>query len=87
MALGLLPGSGCPHYDGEPQRRPTYQQPSRSGALAAGWAADDGAAIVFIDESGPEVVSSRPAACAYRVRRTVDGVDEQRLMGRYLTGG
>jgi dipeptidase E len=82
--LALLQGSGCPHYDGEPQRRPTYQQLIRSGALAAGWAADDGAAIVFADGSEPEVVSSRPTACAYRVRRTVDGVDEQRLIGRYL---
>jgi dipeptidase E len=82
--LGFLPGSGCPHYDGEPQRRPTYRQLIRSGALAAGWAADDGAAIVFADDSEPEVVSSRPAACAYRVRRTVDGVHEQRLIGRYL---
>ena len=24
--LGLLPGSMCPHYDGEPLRRPTYQR-------------------------------------------------------------
>jgi dipeptidase E len=84
--LGLLPGSGCPHYDGEPQRRPTYRQLIRSGALAGGWAADDGAAIVFADGSEPEVVSSRATACAYRVRRTVDGVDEQRLVGRYLGG-
>jgi dipeptidase E len=84
--LGLLPGSACPHYDGEPQRRPTYQQLIRSGALAAGWAADDGAAIVFADASEPAVVTSRPTACAYRVRRTVDGVHEQRLVGRYLGG-
>jgi dipeptidase E len=84
--LGFLQGSGCPHYDGEPQRRPTYQQLVRSGALAAGWAADDGAAVVFADGSEPEVVSSRPTACAYQVRRTVDGVDEQRLIGRYLGG-
>ena len=29
--LGLLPGSACPHYDGEPLRRPAYQR-----AMAAG---------------------------------------------------
>lgn len=23
--LGLLPGSCCPHYDGEAERRPSYQ--------------------------------------------------------------
>ena len=24
--LGLLPGSACPHYDGEAERRPTYRR-------------------------------------------------------------
>ena len=43
--LGLLPGSACPHYDGEADRRPTYHQliaagfppgiPTESLALAA----------------------------------------------------
>jgi dipeptidase E len=82
--LGLLQGSCCPHYDSEPQRRPTYQQLIRSGVLAAGWAADDGAAIVFADGCRPDVVTSRPTASAYRVRPAADGVAEQRLMGRYL---
>ena len=82
--LGFLQGSCCPHYDGEPQRRPTYQQLVKSGALTAGWAADDGAAIVFADESEPDIVSSRPTACAYRVDLSADGVNEDRLIGRYL---
>jgi dipeptidase E len=34
--LGLLPGSACPHYDGEEQRRPTYQSLVAAGRLAAG---------------------------------------------------
>ena len=72
--LGLLEGSSCPHYDGEAQRRPVFQRLIGTGELADGWAADDGAALVFADGSEPEVVSSRPTACAYRVRRTVDGV-------------
>ena len=38
--LGFLPGSFCPHYDGEPERRPTYQRLIREG-LAPGYAADD----------------------------------------------
>jgi dipeptidase E len=82
--LGLLPGSCCPHYDGEPQRRPAYQQLIGSGALVGGWAADDGAAIAFADGCEPDVVASRPTASAYRVRLTADGVAEQRLVGRYL---
>jgi dipeptidase E len=37
--LGLLPGSGCPHYDGEEQRRPTFRRMIATGELADGWAA------------------------------------------------
>src|SRR3569833_2033864 len=31
--LGLLPGSCCPHYDGEPMRRPVYTRLGNEGAL------------------------------------------------------
>ena len=49
--LGFLPGSHCPHYDGEPLRRATYQRHVGAGLLPAGYAADDGAALVFEDQS------------------------------------
>jgi peptidase E len=78
--LGLLAGTACPHYDGEEQRRPAYRQLVASGELSAGWAADDGAALVFAGTELAEVVSSRPEAAAYRVEP--DG--EQRLPARYL---
>lgn len=84
--LGLLGGSACPHYDGEPQRRPTYRQLIASGELPAGWAADDGAALVFEDDRLAEVVSSRPDACAYEVARAPGAatVQERELTVRYL---
>lgn len=69
---------------GERRRRPTYQRLIGSGELRGGWAADDGAAIVFADESEPDVVSSRPSASAYRVCPFAGGVNEERLNGRYL---
>ena len=78
--LGLVPGSACPHYDGEEQRRPVYRQLVTSGALSPGWAADDGAALVFAGAELAEVVSSRPEAAAYRVQP--DG--EERVAARYL---
>jgi dipeptidase E len=84
--LGFLPGSACPHYDGEEQRRPTYRRLVGEGVLEAGWAADDGAALVFAGEALEEVVASRPGAAAYRVTRDGDGVREQRLPARYLGG-
>lgn len=40
--LGLLPGSACPHYDGEPLRRPSYRS-LVAGGFPAGYAADDAA--------------------------------------------
>lgn len=82
--LGLVAGSHCPHYDGEPQRRPKYHRLVADGRLPAGYAADDGAALVFDGTELREVVASRPDATAYRVE-AVDGVArETRLPARYL---
>jgi peptidase E len=45
--LGLLPGSLTVHADGEPERLPAFVAAVRSGALPGGWAADDGAGLLF----------------------------------------
>jgi peptidase E len=82
--LGLLAGSACPHFDGEERRRPTYRRLVSEGVLRDGWAADDGAALVFAGEDLLEVVASRPDAAAYRVERTADGVTERRVAARFL---
>jgi peptidase E len=84
--LAFLPGSHSPHYDGEPQRRPTYQHLVASGALPPGYAADDGAALVFRGTELAEVVAERSEARAYRVERGPDGtavetVIEARFLG------
>lgn len=83
--LGLLPGTACPHYDGEETRRPAYHRFIESGELSDGWAADDGAALVFSGTGLAEVVSSVPDAAAYRVERTAAGVSERRLPPRELS--
>jgi len=83
--LGFLTGSHCPHYDGEAARRPSYQALVAAGSLPAGSAADDGAALVFEGDRLVEVVSSRPAALAYRVEPGPNGGwVEQPLETRYL---
>jgi dipeptidase E len=64
--LGLLPGSFCPHYDGEELRRPAYRALVEDG-FPAGYAADDDAAFHFVGTEVREVVSSREGACGYRV--------------------
>jgi dipeptidase E len=86
-ALGFLPGSNCPHFDSEPGRRPLYHRLVGSGELPAGYAADDGAALVFAGTELREVVSSRPGAAAYRVERQGDAAVETRLPVRELPAG
>ncbi len=81
--LGFLPGSHCPHYDGEALRRPSYQRLVADG-LAAGHAADDGAALHFVGAGLVEVVTSRPAAGAYHVELVDGRVVETALPARYL---
>ncbi|WP_391119319.1 Type 1 glutamine amidotransferase-like domain-containing protein [Psychrobacillus sp. L3] len=78
--LGLIQGSHCPHYDGEEDRRPAYQKFIRENIIGAGYAADDGAALHFIDEKLHTVVSSRPHASGY----LVDKDKEEKLSTTYL---
>ena len=83
--LGFVPGSHAPHYDGEAIRRPHYQRLVADGSLPAGYAADDGAALVFHGTDLAEVVASRPGARGYRVERGPAGVAvETVLPTRYL---
>lgn len=65
--LGLLPGSHCPHYDGEELRRPAYRRLVQAGELPAGIAADDGVALLYEDRELVDVVTSRPGRSAWRV--------------------
>jgi peptidase E len=65
--LGMLPGSACPHYDGEAQRRPTFHRLIREKKIPGGVAADDGAAIHYIDRNVYRCVASKPGARVYRV--------------------
>ena len=71
--LGILPGSACPHYDGEAQRHPTFHRCVRERILPAGVAADDFAAIHYVDRRIVRCVASRAGARAYRVERERDG--------------
>jgi peptidase E len=65
--LGLLPGSFCPHYDGKPERRPTFTRLVRDGELPPGYAADDDAAFHFEGTELRAVVGQRDGARGYRV--------------------
>ncbi len=79
--LGFLPGSACPHYDGEERRRPVYTQLVAEG-LAPGVAADDDVALHYVGTELREVVTSREGAAAYRVRPDGETMLETRLLER-----
>jgi dipeptidase E len=64
--LGFLPGSACPHYDGEERRRPVYTNLVADG-FPAGVAADDDVAVHYVGTELREAVTTRDGAHAYRV--------------------
>jgi dipeptidase E len=75
--LGFLPGSACPHYDGEDRRRPRYHALVDDG-FPAGVAADDGVALHYRGTELVEAVTCRPGASAYRVSRDGEHAIETR---------
>jgi dipeptidase E len=83
-SLGFLKGSHCPHYDGELERRPAYSRFISESMISSGYAADDGAALHFIDGELLKVVSSRPHASAYFVREEAGTAKETKIDTIYL---
>jgi peptidase E len=81
--LGFINGSNCPHYDTEALRQPQYRKFVKEG-LAAGYAADDGAALHFVDGEFREAVSSKPHARAFHVALCGGEVVETPIPIRYL---
>ncbi len=85
--LGLLPGSLSVHLRGEPERLPAYRHAVATGVLPAGYAADDGAALVFAGTELLEAVSSRSDARMLAVAPDGEGgVRERQLPIRLLPG-
>jgi dipeptidase E len=69
--LAFLPGSVCPHYDGEEKRRPVYRQLVGEG-LPPGYAVEDSVGIFFQETAFQEAVAEVEGRRAYRVE-LVDG--------------
>jgi dipeptidase E len=85
--LGLLPGSLSVHLDGEPHRMRVFRHAVATGRLPAGYAADDGAALLFRRSRLVEAVASRPGARVLRIApEGRGGVLERELPVRLLPG-
>jgi peptidase E len=83
--LGFLPGSFCPHYDGEEERRPSFQALIAAGTLPGGLACDDFAAVHFVGTELHEAVAAKEGARAYRVTPGDEGAVEEPLPTRPLS--
>ncbi len=83
-ALGFLPWSNGVHYDSEPQRRVLFHELVRAGRLAAGYATDDGAGLLYRGTVLTEAVCEVEGAGAYRVELVNGDVIETRLPVRLL---
>jgi peptidase E len=81
--LGFLPGSACPHYDGEERRRPVYRAAVADG-FPGGYAADDHAALLFEGTELVECVAGREGARAWSVALEDGEVAERALPTRMV---
>ena len=57
QGLGFIPYSHCAHYHSQAFRKPLYQDDILSGKMQAGYAVDDSAAVLFINEKFNRSVS------------------------------
>jgi dipeptidase E len=81
--LGFLKGACCPHYDGEPGRRPVLHRLLRRGFQSC-YAIENGAALHFVGRRLSGAVSSTPGKRAFRVALSNGGIVETPLPIRFL---
>jgi dipeptidase E len=77
--MGWLPGSCCPHYDGEVERRPAYHDLLLAGQLKPGYAIEDGVGAHFTNGQLKRIVSKNEGARAYYVSVLDGKINEQPL--------
>jgi peptidase E len=77
--LGFVPGSFCPHYDAEDQRRPLFPQAVLSGLLPDGYGVDNLVSLHFDGTSYVEAVSSVPGGRAVQVSASGGQIAEKEL--------
>ena len=65
--LGLVPGSFCPHFDGESERAPAFTEAVAGGALPGGYGADDGAGVHYVDGEPVDFLAEASGQRVYRV--------------------
>jgi dipeptidase E len=85
--LGLLPDSLSVHRSSEPERLPVYAEAVATGALAPGYAVDDGAALIYHGVRLARCVRSDPTAEVERIDADGDGGVRRTLQPVHLLSG
>ena len=75
--LGFLPYSHCPHYHSEPGRKPLYTAALLDGKMTAGYACDDKAGILFLNEKYSRSVALDTSSHTYFLSVKDGKIDEQ----------
>ncbi|MCA9075049.1 MAG: peptidase E [Planctomycetaceae bacterium] len=75
--LGFLPGSCCPHFNGEADRRPEYHRLLSEDRIQPGIAIDDCVGVHYVDTALHQIVRIDESASAYKVTMTESGVVEE----------
>ena len=65
--LGWLAGSFCPHYDSEPDRRPSLKRMLEAGEIGPGYGSEENTAVHFIDEQMHRCVATKAGAKVFYV--------------------
>lgn len=86
-ALGWIKESFCPHWNGEAGRQEINKNEILNKNLSAGWAADDGVAVHFVNEQVHRVVSSHPELTARKFQAVNNELFEEVIEPGYLGGG
>jgi peptidase E len=77
--LGFLQGSCCPHYDLEPDRKPTYERLVARSEISGGVAIGDAAAAHFVGTDLDRCVTGLSDSGVFRVSSSDGGVTETAL--------
>jgi peptidase E len=77
--LAFLPYSHCPHYHSEPGRKPLYVSALLDGKMNAGYACDDKAGIIFLNERYSRSLSLDKDDHTYFLSVKEGKIDEQQF--------
>lgn len=78
--LNLISGSCCPHYDSEPERRPTYVSKVNDGSIIPGIALQDDTAAHYKNGTLHTVVKNHVNKFAFHVKPQ----EETGILGEYI---